>query len=55
MIENQDSLVNAIISVEANKKYPGSEVIEVQDSDYDSIREAYRAIGIDDFNEFVGE
>ena len=55
MIENQDSLVNAIISVEANKKYTGSEVIEVQDSDYDSIREAYRAIGIDDFNEFVGE
>ena len=55
MVENQDLLVGAIISVEANKKYTGSEIIEVQDSDYDSIREAYRAIGIDDFNEFVGD
>lgn len=55
MVENQDLLVNAIISVESNKKYTGSEIIEVQDSDYDSIRDAYRAIGVNDFNEFVGD
>ena len=55
MVENQDLLVGAIISVESNKKYTGSEIIEVQDSDYDSIREAYQAIGIDDFTEFVGD
>lgn len=55
MIDNQDALIGAIISVEANQKYTGSEVIEVQDSDYDSIREAYQAIGIDDFTEFVGD
>ncbi len=55
MVDNQDKLVSAIISVEANKKYTGSEVIEVQDSDYNSIREAYQAIGINDFTEFVGD
>ncbi|MEB3229753.1 MAG: phosphate/phosphite/phosphonate ABC transporter substrate-binding protein [Leptolyngbyaceae bacterium] len=55
MVENQEELVNAIISVDANQKYTGSEIIEVQDSDYDSIREAYQAIGIDDFTEFVGD
>ena len=55
MVDNQDKLVGAIISVESNKKYTGSEVIGVQDSDYDSIREAYQAIGINDFTEFVGD
>ena len=55
MVANQDKLVDAIISVEANKKYTGSEVVEVQDSDYNSIREAYQAIGINDFTEFVGD
>ena len=55
MIDNQDKLVEAIISVDSNKKYTGSEIVEVQDSDYDSIREAYQAIGINDFTEFVGD
>ncbi|MEM9214384.1 MAG: phosphate/phosphite/phosphonate ABC transporter substrate-binding protein [Cyanobacteria bacterium P01_F01_bin.150] len=55
MIDNQDKLIDAIISVDANKKYTGSEIVEVQDSDYDSIREAYQAIGINDFTEFVGD
>ncbi|MGK7928641.1 MAG: PhnD/SsuA/transferrin family substrate-binding protein [Spirulina sp.] len=54
-IANQDVLIEAIVSVEANKKYIGSEIVEVQDSDYDSIREAYRSLGIDDFTEFVGD
>lgn len=53
MIENQDKLVGAIISAEANEKYTGSDIVEVNDSDYESIREAYRAVGINDFNEFV--
>ncbi|NEQ99363.1 MAG: phosphate/phosphite/phosphonate ABC transporter substrate-binding protein [Cyanothece sp. SIO2G6] len=55
MIANQDLLVNAIISVDANQKYTGSEIVAVQDSDYDVIREVYQAIGIDDFTEFVGD
>lgn len=55
MISNQDQLVSAITSAEANEKYAGSEIVEVQDSDYDSIREAYEAIGINDFTEFVGD
>ena len=40
---------------EENDKYVGAELVEARDSDYDYMREAYRAIGVDDFSEFVGE
>ncbi|MEL6929936.1 MAG: phosphate/phosphite/phosphonate ABC transporter substrate-binding protein [Cyanobacteria bacterium J06600_6] len=55
MVANQDKLIGGIIAVEANEKYTGSTLIEAKDSDYDPIRLAYQAIGIDDFTEFVGE
>ena len=55
MVENQDQLIGAIVSVDANEKYQGSTLIEAKDSDYDPIREAYQAIGINDFTEFVGD
>lgn len=55
MVENQDQLIDAIVSVDANEKYKGSTLVEAKDSDYDPIREAYQAIGINDFTEFVGD
>ncbi|MEM8780167.1 MAG: phosphate/phosphite/phosphonate ABC transporter substrate-binding protein [Cyanobacteria bacterium P01_G01_bin.49] len=54
MVENQDQLIAGIVAVEANEKYQGSTLIEAKDSDYDPIREAYQAIGVNDFTEFVG-
>lgn len=55
MVANQDKLIGGIVAVEANEKYQGSTLIEAKDSDYDPIREAYIAIGINDFTEFVDE
>lgn len=55
MLANQEALVAAITSVDANEKFVGSELVPVDDSDYDPVREAYRAIGVDEFTEFVGE
>ncbi len=55
MLANEAALIAAITSIEANKKFIGSELVAVEDSDYDSIREAYKAIGVDEFTDFVGE
>ncbi|MGK7957786.1 MAG: phosphate/phosphite/phosphonate ABC transporter substrate-binding protein [Crocosphaera sp.] len=55
MMENQEQLIGAIVSVDTNEKYQGSTLVEAKDSDYDPIREAYQAIGINDFTEFVGD
>ena len=55
MVANQDKLIGGIVAVESNAKYKGSELVEAKDSDYDPIREAYQAIGVDDFTEFVGD
>lgn len=54
MIENEEALVSAILEGgEDNQKFDGSKVIEVEDSDFDYIREAYRSVGVDDFAELV--
>ena len=55
MRENEGALIDAILQGSANEKYDGAELVDTQDSDYDRMREAYRAIGVDDFSEFVGE
>lgn len=55
MMENQDAIVEAILQGEANEKYRGAELKPAEDSDYDYMRKAYEAIGVNDFNEFVGE
>lgn len=49
MVENEQALVDAILRGESgeNEKYEGSEMIEVEDSDYDRIRDAYAAVGQD--------
>jgi phosphonate transport system substrate-binding protein len=55
LTQNQDKLIEALISVEANRKFQGAEIVAVQDSDYDMVREAYQSIGVNDFTEFVGD
>lgn len=55
MLANEAALIAAITSIEANKKFIGSELVAVEDSDYDSIREAYKAIGVNEFTDFVGK
>ena len=55
MVANQDKLIGGIVAVESNEKYTGSTLIEAKDSDYDPIREAYVAIGVNDFTKFVDE
>jgi phosphonate transport system substrate-binding protein len=49
MLENEDSLTAAIATHE--RKYEGSTLKPAADSDYDSIRDAYKAIGQGDFLE----
>ncbi len=55
MLADQNALIGAITSVDANEKFVGSELVAVEDSDYDSIRESYKAIGVNEFSEFVGD
>jgi phosphonate transport system substrate-binding protein len=49
MFENEEVLVEAILQGETdeNEKYEGSSMVEVEDSDYDPIRDAYTAVGQD--------
>jgi phosphonate transport system substrate-binding protein len=50
-----EALLAAVISTDANRKYIGGKFLpEVKDADYEVIREMYRAVGIESFNEFAG-
>ncbi|QIZ72778.1 phosphate/phosphite/phosphonate ABC transporter substrate-binding protein [Oxynema aestuarii] len=49
MLAAQDQLLKGILASAANEKYASSEMVAAKDSDYDPIREAYRAIGQDDY------
>ena len=56
--ENSDALVRAIVDEggEENRKYEGMRFIRnIDDSDYNYIRQAYRNIGQEDFGRFPGE
>ena len=50
-----DALLTAMLDGKDNAKYDGAELVQVTDSDYDVVRSMYRAIGADDFTEFVGD
>ncbi|UNK47830.1 PhnD/SsuA/transferrin family substrate-binding protein [Arthrobacter sulfonylureivorans] len=52
---NFDELLAAMLEGKDNAKYGGAKLIEVTDTDYDVVRSMYRAIGADDFTEFVGD
>lgn len=48
--EHEQALMDAILSVESNRKYRESGFTEVTDAEYDPIRDAYAAAGINDFS-----
>ncbi|MEG4279150.1 PhnD/SsuA/transferrin family substrate-binding protein [Microcoleus sp. MON1_C1] len=45
LVENQDKIIEAILVGKANDKYQGAKLVPANDSDYNMIREAYKAIG----------
>lgn len=45
LVENQDKLIEAILVGKANDKYQGAKLVAANDSDYNMIREVYKAIG----------
>ena len=45
LVENQDKLIEAILLGKANDKYQGAKLVPANDSDYNMIREVYKAIG----------
>ncbi|WP_250445610.1 phosphate/phosphite/phosphonate ABC transporter substrate-binding protein [Actinotalea sp. C106] len=47
-------LLEAMLEGKDNAKYSGAELVVVGDSDYDVVRSMFKAIGVDDFTEFVG-
>ncbi|RBO90371.1 phosphate/phosphite/phosphonate ABC transporter substrate-binding protein [Nocardia puris] len=53
-LDDYDVLLAAILEGKDNAKFAGSTVVEVTDADYDTVRAMYRAIGVEDFTEFVG-
>ena len=53
--DNFDELLTAILDGKDNAKFQNAALVDVTDADYDVVRSMYRAIGADDFTEFVGE
>ncbi|MGH8998608.1 MAG: PhnD/SsuA/transferrin family substrate-binding protein [Acidimicrobiia bacterium] len=53
--DNWDDLLAAMLEGKDNAKYENASLVLVDDSDYDDVRSMYRAIGVDDFTEFVGD
>ncbi|MGF1682129.1 PhnD/SsuA/transferrin family substrate-binding protein [Photobacterium makurazakiensis] len=54
--DNQEEMLNAIMSAEMNKKYTGGRFLtDVDDSDYDYIRRMYQSVGLMSFDKFLGE
>ena len=47
MLTHQESLLTALASSEANQKYRESSMAIAQDSDYDTMRSIYRAVGLE--------
>ena len=53
---NWPRLLAAMLEGKDNQKYEGAELVGLpQDSDYDVVRSMYKAIGVDEFSEFVGD
>lgn len=49
MINNQDKLIQSLVTAKANRKYKGSKFITANDTDYNPIREVYQKIGQGNF------
>lgn len=54
--DNFDVLLAAMLEGKDNAKYENAKLVDgVTDADYDQVRSMYQAIGVNDFNEFVGD
>ena len=49
ILENKDKLIQSIVSVAALAKFKNAKLTAANDSDYDTIREAYKAMGQGEF------
>lgn len=49
-----DVLLPAMLEGKDNAKYENANLVAVTDADYDEVRQMYRAVGVDDFTEFLG-
>jgi phosphonate transport system substrate-binding protein len=49
-----NKLLAAMLVGEDNQKYANAELVMVSDRDFDVVRSMYRAIGVTEFDEFVG-
>ncbi len=55
-IDHAKPLLEAILQVEANQRWAGGTFLpNVQDRDYDGIRQMYRAVGVNEFTKFIGQ
>jgi phosphonate transport system substrate-binding protein len=49
-----DVLLPAMLEGKDNAKYENAKLVQVTDADYNEVREMYRAVGVNDFSEFIG-
>ena len=49
-----DALLPAMLEGKDNAKYHDAALVQATDKDYDEVRSMYRAIGVNDFSDFVG-
>ncbi|UTR05958.1 PhnD/SsuA/transferrin family substrate-binding protein [Alkalihalobacillus sp. LMS6] len=47
ILENQDVILSSILETGENDKYMEGQFVDAEDSDYDSMREAYRVLGME--------
>ncbi|MGL4242549.1 MAG: PhnD/SsuA/transferrin family substrate-binding protein [Beijerinckiaceae bacterium] len=55
-IDHAAPLLQAILQVEGNARWAGGTFLpNVQDRDYDGIRQMYRSVGVNEFTRFIGQ
>ncbi|GAF16404.1 hypothetical protein JCM19046_837 [Bacillus sp. JCM 19046] len=47
ILENQDVILSSILETGENDKYLEGQFVDADDADYDSMREAYRVLGME--------
>ena len=47
LLEHEEEFLEAILSHEENEKYREAKIVDIDDSDYDLMRETYKTLGID--------
>jgi phosphonate transport system substrate-binding protein len=50
-----DVLLPAMLEGKDNAKYENAKLVSVTDQDYDKVRSMYKAVGVNDFSQFLGD